>query len=482
MIAIGYISAFLYAILCILVAFWLNKAGLDKKYTRKIVHISVGFEWVILYHFMGESFHFLVVCLSCLGLLLLDYRAHIVPSLSSDGDNAPGTVYYGLAMSIMALVSLFEPKMLLPFGIGVIVTSLGDGMAGVVGQLIRRGNPKIYGNKTVMGTLSTFIFSFLGILLFKYIYSVPLEVWQVSTVAVFATALELVSTKGLDNVTITLGSAVLSYFLMYYPSVTNYLVPILLTPIVIVVVLCKKVLTRLGVAFAIALDIIVSLAFGNAGFIVLLVFLLLSVISDKVKGSYKGNVGLAVDKEKHGARDGWQVLANGIACAASAILFLITKNPVFTLAYIASVAEAFADTVASGIGVFAKNTYDPFRFRKCEKGMSGGMSLIGTTSSLIAALLISMLSCALGMTDIRTALILSAIAFSGMVFDSLLGSLLQVKYRCAVCGKITERREHCDASTEKHRGIFFINNDFVNVASNIFAALLTLAIYSKLIG
>lgn len=469
MILLGYISAFLYAIVCVLVSFWLNKMGLDKKYTRKIVHISVGFEWVILYHFMGESFHFLVVCLLCLFLLSLDFWAHIVPSLSSDGDNAPGTVYYGLAMSIMAAISLFLPDMLLPFGVGVIVTSLGDGMAGVVGQLIKRKNPRIYGNKTVLGTVSTLLFSFFGILTFKAIYSVPLELWQVLLVSLFATALELVSTRGLDNITITIGSAFLSYFLIYYPCVIDYILPILLTPIIIAVVLSKHVLTARAVIFAVALDILVSLAFGNAGFLVLLVFLLLSVVSDKIKGRYKGR---AIDEDKHGARNEWQVFANGIVSATTAVLFIITKHQVFCAVYIAAVAEAFADTVASGIGIFAKNTYDIFRFRKCEKGMSGGMSLIGTCSSLLASLFISIFAFLLGMTDLLSALLVSLVAFSGMILDSLLGSLLQVKYKCRACGQVTEQSVHCGESAEKYRGISFVDNNVVNIMANLFTAIL----------
>lgn len=474
MILLGYISAFLYAIVCILVSFWLNKMGLDKKYTRKIVHISVGFEWVILYHFMGESFHFLVVCLLCLLLLFLDYRAHIVPSLSSDGDNAPGTVYYGLAMSIMATISLFLPDMLLPFGVGVIVTSLGDGMAGVVGQLIKRRNPRIYGNKTLLGTVSTLLFSFFGILIFKAIYSLPLELWQVLLVSVFATALEVVSTRGLDNITITLGAAFLSYFLIYHPSVIDYILPILLTPIIIAVVLSKRVLTARGVIFAVALDVLVSLAFGNAGFLVLLVFLFLSVVSDKIKGRYKGR---AADGDKHGARNEWQVFANGIVSATTAVLFLVTKQQVFCAVYIAAVAEAFADTVASGLGIFAKNTYDVFRFRKCEKGISGGMSLIGTASSLIASILLSTLASLLGMTDILSALWISLIAFSGMIFDSLLGSLLQVKYKCRACGQVTEQSVHCGESAEKYRGVSFIDNNMVNIMANLFTAILAFLLF-----
>lgn len=471
MILLGYAVAFLYAIVCIFVAFFLNKLGVYKKYTRKIVHISIGLEWFVLYHFFGISFHFLIVCLTCLALLFVDYKAHLISALSSDGDNAPGTVYYGLAMSVMAAVSLIIPDMILPFGIGVIVTSLGDGMAGIIGQLATRGNPKIFGNKTLAGSLSFLVFSFVGILIFKSAYGISLDVWQVLLISLFAAALEVISVRGLDNITITFGSAFLAYSFVYLDNTANYIVPIILTPIIIAVVLSKGVLTRNAVILAVALDICVSLAFGNAGFVALLSFLMLSVVCDKIKARYGRGDG------KSSSRGSIQVVANGAVPAICSLLFIFTKNPVFALVYIAAVAEAFADTAASGIGSLAKRTYDPFRFKACDKGLSGGMSLIGTLASLVASLIIAFVSFVFGMTDIKWSLILAFIALLGMVFDSALGSFLQIKYRCRVCGKITEKCEHCGTPTVRYCGISFIDNNTVNIAASVFTALLTLLIY-----
>ena len=473
MIINGYIFSFLYALVCIFLAFALSKLGLGKKYTRKFVHISVGFEWVILNRFFGPSIHFLIVCLAFTALLYLEYKLKLVPSLSSDGENAPGTVYYGVAMSIMAGITLILPKMILPFGIGVLVTSLGDGMAGVIGQAIRWKNPKIYGNKTLFGTLSTFLVSFIGILLFKVVYPMPLEIWQVLLISIFASSVELISTRGLDNIFLTLSSSALAYFLMYFDASLDYILPIMLTPVIIATVTKMRVLNTVGILLAVVLDLVVSVAFGNGGFVVLLSFLLISVVCDKLKRHFKGNA----DKNDDKTRGGRQVIANGAVGAFAALIFIITKNRIFTVIYLASVTEALADTVASGIGIFAKNTYDVFRFRKCEKGISGGMSLIGTASSLIASILISTFASLLGMADILSAILISFIAFSGMIFDSLLGSLLQVKYKCRICGHITERSVHCAESAEKYRGISFVDNNVVNIMANLFTAILAYVIF-----
>ena len=59
----GYLCGIGYAALCLLMSLIIYKLGVSKKITRKIVHILVGFEWVILYHFFGAGLHFLAVCI-----------------------------------------------------------------------------------------------------------------------------------------------------------------------------------------------------------------------------------------------------------------------------------------------------------------------------------------------------------------------------------------------------------------------------------
>ena len=60
-------------------------------------------------------------------------------------------------------------------------------------------------------------------------------------------------------------------------------------------------------------------------------------------------------------------------------------------------------------------------------------------------------------------------AILGVMFDSLLGSLLQAKYICAVCGKKTEQSIHCDERCHRRSGIPFVTNSVVNFLSTAFA-------------
>jgi len=470
----GYIFSLLYGLLCLALAVFIHKFGVSKKYCRKVVHILVGFEWVILYSFMGASIHFLIVCLIYLALMSLIYVKNILPMISSDGDNAPGTVYYCVAMSIMAFICLFVPNMMLPFGIGVFCTSFGDGFAGLIGQSIKKHNPKVFRNKSLFGAVSNFLFSFATAEIFTHVFDMGLTVWQCLLIALLSVMIELLGIFGLDNIFITVLTAFLTYAFIYLPWINNYLAPIMLTPLVIILVIKKKALTTRGLIFAMVLDLVISLTMGNFGFVLLLAFLFGSIAIDKVKALKKREDTIT---KRGDCRDEIQVIANGLIPMMLAVLYSCTFHPVFVVAYVAVLAEAFADTAASGFGVFSKNTFDFFKMRKCTCGISGGMSVIGTLASIVAAALFSLLVLPFGIKSFTVILIVIVSAFLGVVFDSFLGSVLQVKYKCKVCNSLTEREWHCNKPTKQFSGFRFFDNDVVNITSALFSAVISVLLF-----
>ena len=473
MILWGYVTAFGYGLFCLALAFVVYKLGMPKNYSRKLVHILVGAEWIILWHFMGATYHFLIVCLGFTALLLVSHLKKLMPMISSDGDNSPGTVYYGVAMSVMSFICLFLPELMLPFGVGVFATSVGDGFAGVVGQLVKRANPKVYKNKTLFGSIACFALTSLVAVVFKLALDMPLAIWQCLAIGLFAMGLELITGAGLDNIVITLGVSFLTYFFVELPFINAYSVPIILTPLVIAAVLEKRVLTPNGLLLAILLDAVVSLILGKFGFTMLCVFLFGSVLIDKIKKHKLADDGVT---KKSGCRDGIQVIANGLVPMMMALLFSATSHPAFLVGYVAALAEAFADTAASGLGVFSNRVFDLFRFKETKAGLSGGMTVIGTLASLIGAFTASLVALAFGIFNIWGVLIAAGSAFLGAVFDSMLGSLLQIKYRCPVCNEITERDVHCKKRGVRSSGFEFFDNDVVNFLSGAFSAVLASAL------
>ena len=480
MILKGYLFSTLYALSCLGLAFGLYKLGVEKKITRKIVHILVGFEWVILYHFVGPSLHFLMVCLLFLLILAVAHRKNLMPMISSDGDNAPGTVYYAVAMSIMAITTLFVPKMIIPFGIGVFCTSFGDGLAGLVGQSVTaRWNKKVYGNKSLAGASVNFITCFGVAYFFNTYFGLGMGIGQCIAIATLALELELFTGLGLDNITITVATSLLSFAFVNLEHTGDYLVPILFTPAIIAFAGKKRALTVSGIIVAVLVDVIISISLGNFGFCILLAFFVGGIGVDKFKKWRKKTRQIKeINLEKRGdCRDHVQVLANSLTATLCALAYLITSERIFVIAFTASLAEAFADTAASGIGVLSGKAFDVFRMRPCQPGISGGMSVLGSLASIVAAAVISTFAFSFGRITLIESLIVTVSAFLGAIFDSFLGSLVQVKFRCKKCGLILEKEEHCGEKTEKHSGINFINNDAVNLIGTLFAAFLSALLY-----
>ena len=476
MILKGYILGIGYALLCLILSFVLYKLGIDKKYTRKAVHILVGFEWVILYHFMGAGLHFLIVCVLFLILLSIAYRGRFMPMISSDEDNAPGTVYYAAAMTGVAFVGCFVPEVMLPFGIGVMCTSVGDGLAGIVGQSIKRFNPTIYSNKTALGSLTNFVASSLSAWAISFAFSMELGIWTCLGIGLLSMELELITPFGFDNISVTWGTTAFAFSCMYFSAISNYLIPILLTPVIIIFVVSKRALTTGGTFAAVLLDIFVSLAFGNRGFVILCCFFIGAIIVDKIKKAMKKRG--STENENEDCRNYIQVIANGMVAFVSSVAFLISGKIIFIVPFVTSLAEAFSDTVASGIGSFATKTYDPFRRAKCENGLSGGMSVEGTFAALLGALLIPFIAYIIGTSGfgIKELFIAFGCAFFGSVFDSFLGSVFQIKYRCVICGAITEQTYHCQSKAERYSGFESIDNDIVNIISCTVSAVLATVI------
>jgi uncharacterized protein (TIGR00297 family) len=215
----------------------------------------------------------------------------------------------------------------------------------------------------------------------------------------------------------------------------------------------------------------VTLSLGAAGFLLLLTFFALSVITDKIKERH--NKTGQNEKTKHETRTAMQVVANGGLPFLAAVLYALTAERVFVFIYVATLAEALSDTASSSLGSLSRRTYDLFRLRRCTSGESGGMSLVGTLTAAIFALLIPSLALPFDLVGVSEALLISLVAFSGSIIDSLLGSLVQGKFICTICEKMTESKEHCGLATKHYRGCRLVDNSAVNLLSALATAILT---------
>ena len=175
--------------------------------------------------------------------------------------------------------------------------------------------------------------------------------------------------------------------------------------------------------------------------------------------------------------DAWRVLCNVGVAACALIPYALWKDHRFLYVYAAVMAESLADSLASKAGPLTRYaTVDICTFRKISPGLSGGVSLLGTLSGLLGACIIAVLCTGFPTATLKIAATVAMTGFAGCLFDSVLGSVVQVKYLCTVCGMLVERDMHCGTAAIPCRGVRFITNDAVNILSNFFTFLLAAAV------
>jgi uncharacterized protein (TIGR00297 family) len=213
--------------------------------------------------------------------------------------------------------------------------------------------------------------------------------------------------------------------------------------------------------------------------LVLLAFFLPSVGLSRLGKRRKREL---VDIGKGGARDAFQVLANGGIATACAVLFAFSHDPRWAWAFAGAYAAATADTWATEIGTLARHApRSIFTLRPIPTGLSGGITLPGTLAEVAGALWIGAVALAcvtIPLAEPRFPVLGVALAgVVGSTADSLLGATVQELRRCDACGRNCETDPHvCGAPTRLVRGLPGASNDVVNLLATVAGAAVAFAL------
>ena len=109
--------------------------------------------------------------------------------------------------------------------------------------------------------------------------------------------------------------------------------------------------------------------------------------------------------------------------------------------------------------------------------MSGGVSTLGFGMSALGAAIIAAICLGHG-RGAGFSLVIFVSGFAAAYIDSLLGAAVQAKYRCPICGALTEKKNHCGEAGVMEKGCRLIDNDVVNFLNNLSGALIALALYA----
>ncbi|MHC5248719.1 DUF92 domain-containing protein [Enterococcus sp. LJL90] len=186
--------------------------------------------------------------------------------------------------------------------------------------------------------------------------------------------------------------------------------------------------------------------------------------------------------EKGSRRDQQQVLANTLPAFFALLFYAVTKDIIFLIAFVSSLAGATADTWASEVGMLsAKPPRSILTLKPLLKGQSGAISLLGTAASTIGSLIVAAsfflflsMSHSFQLPPWEFLLIPFLVGISGSIIDSFLGAAIQALYRCVVCGQLTEKEVHHQQATKLIKGYQWANNDMINFLTGLLTVFLSL--------
>ena len=256
----------------------------------------------------------------------------------------------------------------------------------------------------------------------------------------------------------------------------DIIISIILALILVFITVKKRAFTPAAATFAAFILVFSAVSASYAGIFIVLFAYGAVFLVDLVLGKKSEGITANINK-KSGARDVVQVLANSLAALLALTLRMITGIDGFTVVYAVALTECLADSLASDVGVLSKkDPVDICRFRRIKRGLSGGVSPLGTLAAFSGCVFMSAFTIIFFGFSMKYFLSILLIPMLGITLDSILGSLVQAKYTCAVCGKSTEKPTHCSSPCTLSGGVGFINNDTVNFLSNIITTLVAVLV------
>jgi uncharacterized protein (TIGR00297 family) len=447
-----------------------RRLGVDSEITRKFVHLATGTLILFAPRIFPDPTAPIAITSIFTVFLIFALRNNWLPGVHGAGEGRYGTLYFALAFLFLTIFCWEREQVVLMAGMQVL--TWGDGLAAIVGgRLGRRTFWVNKGSKTLEGTATMFGASFLALLGTLALYdagSPALILWIALVVALLATAIELATPAGLDNLTIALATAFFVHFMLDATPIENavFTLGVLMSMGVALMAYRSGALDLSGTFGAFLLGTVI---FGVGGWrwtLPVLVFFVSSTIIGRLGRDRRTEITSVVAKE--GARDLYQSMANAGLAMAIIIVWYFFEDARLYYVFLGTLAAVTADTWSSEIGVLSKKQPVSMATGKpVPRGLSGGVTRLGFLAGLVGSLLVvstGLLFDAHLTVGNKLFLVILAAGFLGTIADSLLGATIQGIFRCPSCENLTERRVHCDRQeTVLHSGSRFVNNDLVNV-------------------
>lgn len=209
---------------------------------------------------------------------------------------------------------------------------------------------------------------------------------------------------------------------------TGCLISFVLALALAVAVYKFRLLTKSGCVGSFAIGFCIG-ALGSVWWLALLIIFAVIGFAVTLVGFEKKKE-KGIQEGEHGERSYKNILGVAIPPLLIAILNLIFGNNenswMFSIAYIATIAVAGADTAASELGVKDQKVWLITNFKRVEPGTDGGISLYGTLISVTASFAVSVLGYLFIFNTLDLWVLVPAVCgIIGCFADSYLGATLE---------------------------------------------------------
>ncbi len=211
---LGIIVVYLYVGLLLLIFDFVSKK--DHFTNRKSIHILVGNIIFVVPLFDNR---WVMGLLAAAPFIVITYMMSPISfidtgSKTSYSGHGLGLVYYSISWTLLALIFFDHPEVI---AVGIICMSYGDGAASLVGKRFGDHSLNIArDDKSIEGSASMFLVSASVITLVLHIFnSLPENLLFIPLVVGIATAVEIFSVRGLDNLSVAMISSISYYILLY---------------------------------------------------------------------------------------------------------------------------------------------------------------------------------------------------------------------------------------------------------------------------
>ena len=468
-IILGYVIFNLYIVLVLLLGILLEKkTRLDKTLSRKISHLFSAPLWLVSCYFFGCTIHWVILNgLGAVAIFLLTYAKKFKSFDRDDSENNYGMFYYSFSTFIVSIVCLcVGPEIYLYSGIAYFCLSLGDGLAPITARVFKKWNVMVSPTRSLIGSLTVFIVSFFASWIFSLAFKMDLDILFIFSIAALTCVAEFYGVKGTDNLMIEF--MVFGYLLLHHYGLAPLMLEIIIltTPWLAMLMISTRSLDISGGITTLVLILAMGVFGGVFETVYTTIYFLIATLVAAITGRlYAKKTG--VKKEKH-TRTGRQIVAVGLVPLTFVIVSYFTKEIFFQYLFTLAITEQFADSMASDIGRLTNGkNVDIIGFKPIEKGLSGGISLLGTLVALFSCFFLPLIPFLFNRLELIPFLLIGAFAFVGVLVDSVLGSLFQVLYLCPNCGKRVETPNHCEVEAEKSKGFRIIDNTMVNLLTGV---------------